>query len=144
MIAGGQLILDLNDAFIQHEGLRDVHAKLLAYSRSKQQQLGDPDINHIAQYLSLFTVIYSLKTRRVLDLSTIDRSFSSWFFLAVNNPFIQHHIMSEPERYQALITLYEQWLKFLRKQKLSEPYKEHSLSILLGRRKNAKGRFNHK
>lgn len=131
----GLFVLKLNTTFSESENIQRVYKKLELYRQENNKVFTKEDIPEIAIYLSFFEVIYSLVEKKIIRFKTLDRLFSLRFFLIVNNPYVQTYLMEDDEHYKTIIKLYEKWVYHRKNNKLSEPFKENSLFIVLGRKK---------
>lgn len=130
----GLFVLKLNTTFSDSENIQKVYRKLEVYNKEKHHVFRKEDLPEITIYLNYFEVINTLVENKVLRFKTLDQLFSLRFFLIVNNPSVQNYLMEE-EQYTTIIKLYQKWVNYRKKNRLSEPFKENSLFIVLGRKK---------
>jgi hypothetical protein len=134
-IKKGLLISELNTTFSESHAIQEIYRKLILSKENSNDIFDKNDIPYILVYFNFFVVLNNLADSKILSFKTIDRLFALRFFLIINNPYMQTYLMEQYEHDQELIRLYEKWVKHRRNNKRSEPYKENSLLIVLGRKK---------
>ena len=106
-----QFIVDLNNSFIENEGLKKVYHKLR--NPEVHGYLSVDDRDFIVDYLTFFETLCILHDKKTLDMSTINEMFAFRFFKAVNNDLIQEIELEENGIfYTSLYKLYAEWEKF--------------------------------
>ena len=79
-------------------------------------------------YLQWVESIASLVERGVIDLYTVDNTLAYRFFLIVNNPDVQKHILIPRQQfYRGTFYLYERWHKYEESRGLPMPLNDTAL-----------------
>lgn len=117
-----EFLLRINQDFMTNESISRIY-KILEESKNEEQitnPFNQEDIIDMANYLSYFEPFYSLITRNILKIESIDPVIAYRFFLATNNKFMQQMLLCVENKefaWESIYRLYSHWVKYRKKRK---------------------------
>ena len=123
-----EFTINLNQSFSANPGIKDIYSKLDKNMDKLIDPFNEDDIINIAEYLSFFGPIANLLERGILKYELINNLFVFRFFIAVNDPFVQKHMLiKDAEHFKVIYKLYDDWVKFRRHKGMDIPFPEYTL-----------------
>lgn len=135
------LIMQLNHQFISDCQMARVETKFEKFFSDQQASqsknaveldldmtIGCSDRQNVINYLVYLEGLAAIMERDVMDINLVDNVFAYRFFLALNNPVVQHEeIIKFAEYYHGCYRLYYKLLNKWKKENRNIPLKEFSL-----------------
>lgn len=113
-IAEADFILNLNNTFVQDEGIKKIYDLLRKNVNNEDSEyLNEEDRKYVVDYLTFFETVYILYKKEIFTMKELNKMFAYRFFIAVNNPEVRRLELDENgEFFDALYLLYKDWKKF--------------------------------
>lgn len=121
-LSEADFLLRINQDFMANESASRIY-KMLENSKNEGQQVNpfkQNDIIDMANYLTYFEPFYSLLSRKILKIESIDPVIAYRFFLATNNRFMQQMLLCVEHKesaFESIYRLHYNLVKYRKKEK---------------------------
>lgn len=126
-ISEAEFIVNLNNSFVENEGIKYIYNILRANINNKDTNLFKEDERkYIVDYLTYFETVYILHKKGIFHISEIDEMFAYRFFVIINDKSIQSiELVPNGDYYNDLYDFYKIWKQY-RQKKGKEIIKEEN------------------
>ncbi len=103
-----EFFIQLKNSFLQNERFMNTYFQLYQYHINNDYDLSELSQQSIVEYLAYFDSIAIAHENKLLEINELSKTFSYYFFIAVNNPIVQEkELVVEGEYYPRLYELYD-------------------------------------